>query len=106
MCCREALQALMPEGALDTLPFALVLAVNKMDALPRYVSHKRVEDWVRRRAKQGGLPRPDAVHLVSSVRNMGIQKLSRELAELVRGHHPGILLICCMTDQPGCVLKH
>lgn len=38
-----------------------------------------LQQWVRLRAKQGGFPRLSAVHLVSSVKGTGVQKLLQDL---------------------------
>lgn len=34
-------------GSKDRLPFDLVLVVNKLDSLPKSVSHGYLESWVR-----------------------------------------------------------
>lgn len=85
--CRGALLSLLPstweQGSRDRLPFDIVLAVNKLDALPRTVSHGYVENFVRRRMRDAGLPSPTQVHLVSCKRNLGVSKLLRSLADLV-----------------------
>lgn len=88
LLCRQALFSLLPatweQGSRDRLPFDVVLAVNKLDVLPRTVSHGYVENFARRRFKEAGLPSPSQVHLVSCKRNLGVQKLLRSLADLVR----------------------
>jgi hypothetical protein len=90
MCvrCRSALLSMLPRtwhpGSEDRLPFDVVLVVNKMDVLPRTVSHGQVEQWVRARCRDAGLPKPKQVHLVSSVKQIGMQRLLRSLIELVR----------------------
>lgn len=76
------------------LPFELLLAVNKMDTLPRVASHKRVEACVRKRYKQAGLPALAAVHLVSSTRRIGIPRLLNEVVERVRTAR------CCANATP------
>lgn len=62
---RLALRSLLPPGAGDALPdelgFKLMVAVNKFDTLPAQATAARVEQWVRIRLKQAGLPRPDKV---------------------------------------------
>ena len=35
--------------------------------------------WIRRRAKQGGMPRPEAVRLVSALRGTGVDELLIQL---------------------------
>ena len=87
-CCRAAVKALLPPtwepGTRDRLPFELILAVNKMDSLPRVAAYRRVEDALRRRMHQAGLPPPAQVHLVSCVRKIGVRRLLRDLVDLVR----------------------
>ena len=54
--------------------------------------------WIRRRAKQGGMPRPEAVRLVSALRGTGVDELLIQLHRevgtngdvwVVRCHAPG-----------------
>lgn len=42
--------------------------------------------WVRRRIAQAGLPRPAAVHVVSSVKGAGVQALLETLHDAVEPH--------------------
>ena len=44
------------------------------------------QQWCRQRARQGGLPRPSAVHTVSSLRGTGIPALLDDLRHLVGEH--------------------
>jgi hypothetical protein len=36
---------------------------------------RRVEQWVRLRLKQGGLPRPEAVFMVSAINGFGVKEM-------------------------------
>lgn len=84
---RESLLSLLPRtwvpGSLDQLPFDIVIVANKMDSLPKSVSHGYVENWVRARMKDAGLPKPAQVHLVSCVKEIGVKNLLQSLVELV-----------------------
>lgn len=91
---RQAMRSLLAAAAGDggaalapgQLPrdFRLVLAVNKSDLLPKQVTETRLEQWVRRRMAQGGLPRPSAVHVVSSTqRRRGVRELLADLQAAV-----------------------
>mmetsp|Transcript_1792 Transcript_1792/g.5215 ORF Transcript_1792/g.5215 Transcript_1792/m.5215 type:complete len:701 (+) Transcript_1792:224-2326(+) len=62
--------------------FRLVVVANKADLLPRQMSRPRIEQWVRKRCRQGGLPRLSAVHLVSSVRGTGVPELLVDLHKI------------------------
>lgn len=66
------------------MPFELVLAVNKMDTVPRSIGHGALESTVRRRMRQGGLPSPRQVHLVSCMRSIGVTRLLDSMIDLVR----------------------
>jgi len=44
------------------------------------------QQWCRQRARQGGLPRPSAVHTVSSLRGTGVPALLDDLRQLVGEH--------------------
>jgi ribosome biogenesis GTPase A len=59
--------------------FTFVIAANKCDLLPKQATKTRLEQWVRKRIAQGGLPRPAAVHIVSSHASTGIKTLLVDL---------------------------
>jgi GTP-binding protein EngB required for normal cell division len=84
------------------LPFELILAVNKMDTLPRVAGHKRIEACIRKRHKQAGMPALAAVHLVSSTRKIGIPRLLEDLVERVRPLHA--LLVPTLQQDWVCLL--
>jgi ribosome biogenesis GTPase A len=63
--------------------FRLIIAVNKSDLLPNQVTPKRLENWVRKRVAQGGLPRPSAVHIISSSQKWGVRELLSDLQRAV-----------------------
>lgn len=63
--------------------FRLIVAANKFDLLPKAATRNRLEVWVRRRMAQGGLPRPHAVHIVSSTDGFGIPSLLADLQSSV-----------------------
>lgn len=69
------------EGKSGNTP-RLLLVLNKIDLLPRQVSPKRLEQWVRRRARAGGAPRLTGVHLVSAFNGWGVEKLAEHVKEL------------------------
>ena len=56
-------------------PPALILAVNKADLLPKAATPGRLEQWVRRRVRDAGLPKPAAVALVSAHKGAGVRPL-------------------------------
>jgi len=66
----------------------IVLVVTKIDLLPSSLSPLGFEQWVRRRAREGGASVIKKVHLVSSVRNWGLKNLAEDVIELAgaRGH--------------------
>lgn len=88
MSCRAAIRALLPSGKWTTeeerLPFELHIAVNKIDVIPRTIRYQRVEAMIRQRVLQAGLPLPRGIHLVSSIKNIGVSELSNELVKRVR----------------------
>ncbi|KAF6251140.1 hypothetical protein COO60DRAFT_669368 [Scenedesmus sp. NREL 46B-D3] len=65
----------------DALPFQLAVAVNKFDLLPSQATPKRVEQWVRSRLRQAGLPRPSRVFMVSALNGLGVKELVRTLKD-------------------------
>lgn len=89
---RSALRSILPpdlrQGPIDVsrslpLGFRLIVAVNKADLLPKQVTAARLERWVRKRMAQGGLPRPSAVHIVSSTKNKGVRELLADVQAAV-----------------------
>ncbi|CAI5948479.1 unnamed protein product [Closterium sp. NIES-65] len=69
-----------PPGGSNT--FRLILAANKADLLPPQISPLRLEQWIRRRAKAGGLPRLTSLHLLSAKTGFGVAYLASQLATL------------------------
>ena len=65
--------------------FAFVVVANKADLLPRQATRLRLEQWVRRRISQGGLPKPQSVHIVSSHSGTGIKTLLVDLQKSLGG---------------------
>ena len=88
---RAAVRSLLPADARDAADvsqrvpsgFRLVIAANKADLLPTKATNLRLEAWVRRRMAQGGLPRPSAVHIVSSQKGAGVRALLADLQSAV-----------------------
>lgn len=87
---RQAVRSLLPPAmrssdVSDRYPsgFRLVVAANKSDLLPTKATRSRLESWVRQRMSQGGLPRPSAVHIVSSEKGTGIKPLLADLQAAV-----------------------
>ncbi|KAG7671412.1 hypothetical protein Ndes2526A_g02061 [Nannochloris sp. 'desiccata'] len=87
---RAAIKSLLPPGYRgadegNRLPstFRLVVAANKSDLLPSVATNLRIENWVRRRMAQGGLPRPSAIHIVSSQKGAGVKGLLADLQAAV-----------------------
>ena len=64
--------------------FSVVVAANKSDLLPKEATASRLEQWVRRRISQGGLPRPSSVHIVSSYTRFGVNELVIDLQKSLR----------------------
>ncbi len=65
--------------------FAFVVVANKADLLPKQATRIRLEQWVRRRIAQGGLPKPQSVHIVSSQSGAGIKTLLVDLQKSLGG---------------------
>lgn len=59
----------------------VILVANKMDILPKAINKKRVEIWLRQRAKDYGL-NPDKVVLISAAKNQGIDELLGTIEEI------------------------
>lgn len=82
------------------LGFRLLVAVNKADLLPRQVTPARLERWVRKRMAQGGLPRPSAVHIVSSTKQRGVRELLADLQAAV-GVRGDVWVVGAQVRLPG-----
>ncbi len=64
--------------------YSIVVAANKSDLLPKEATASRLEQWVRRRISQGGLPRPSSVHIVSSHSKFGVNELVVDLQKSLK----------------------
>lgn len=62
----------------------VLLAVNKIDLLPKVSNWNRVLNWVQKRAKESGLKVADIV-LCSAKKNMGFDRLTRSVSALRGG---------------------
>lgn len=60
----------------------VVLVVTKIDLLPPSLSPTGLEQWVRQRAREGGVNKITSVHLVSSMRDWGLKNLYDEIVDL------------------------
>lgn len=82
---RSAIKSLLPPGAgegnLDELElkFKFMVAVNKFDLLPSEATTTRVQQWVRMRMRQAGLPSPDKVFMVSAVKGLGVKDMVQDI---------------------------
>ncbi|KAL2613716.1 hypothetical protein R1flu_025408 [Riccia fluitans] len=69
------------EGKSGNVP-RLVICLNKVDLLPGQISPVRLEQWVRRRSRAGGVSQISGVHVVSAYKGWGVDKLAKQLAEM------------------------
>ncbi|PKA48968.1 NO-associated protein 1, chloroplastic/mitochondrial [Apostasia shenzhenica] len=83
----KALEASQNSLKITKLP-RLVLVATKVDLLPQQISPARLDQWVRRRAKQAGAPKLNAVYLVSARKDLGVRNLLSFIKDLAgpRGH--------------------
>ncbi|KAI8473852.1 MAG: hypothetical protein J3K34DRAFT_383481 [Monoraphidium minutum] len=58
-----------------------MVAANKFDLLPTQATARRVEQWVRLRLRQAGLPRPDSVFMVSALSGFGVREMLGRLRD-------------------------
>ncbi|GFR47130.1 hypothetical protein Agub_g8817, partial [Astrephomene gubernaculifera] len=80
---RLAIKSLFPPSPPDQPPlepkFRLMVAVNKFDLLPSQATPTRVQNWVRTRLVQAGLPPPDKVFMVSATRGLGVKDMVQDI---------------------------
>lgn len=62
----------------------IVLVGNKIDLLPKSTNHRKVEQWLRKMAKDAGIRVIDA-HLVSSKKGTGLKELTHALESHRKG---------------------
>ncbi|KAG0565571.1 hypothetical protein KC19_8G200700 [Ceratodon purpureus] len=77
----EELGSAWQEGKAGNTPRLLVV-MNKIDLLPKQISANRLEQWVRRRSKSGGVTRVAGVHLVSAFKGWGVEQLAEHIKQL------------------------
>lgn len=58
------------------------------------------QQWVRKRCRQGGLPRLSAVHLVSSVRGTGVPELLVDLHKIA-GQRGDVWVVGAQVSHSG-----
>ncbi|GLI65589.1 hypothetical protein VaNZ11_009163 [Volvox africanus] len=82
---RLAIRALMPPGTGDAAPedlkFKLMVAANKFDLLPSAATVPRVQQWVRTRLKQAGLPHAEKVFMVSAAKGLGVKDMLQDIRQ-------------------------
>ncbi|KAL3679163.1 hypothetical protein R1sor_022119 [Riccia sorocarpa] len=69
------------EGKPGNVP-RLVICLNKVDLLPGQISPVRLEQWVRRRSRAGGVSQISGVHVVSAYKGWGVDKLAKQLTDM------------------------
>ncbi|KAG2330313.1 hypothetical protein Bca4012_020083 [Brassica carinata] len=69
------------EGRSGNVP-RVVVVVTKIDLLPSSLSPTRFEQWVRQRAREGGLSKITKLHFVSPVKNWGIKDMVEDVAAM------------------------
>ena len=79
---RKAIMSLLPTAEARNKPaktldgsFRFIIVANKADLLPKQATKARLEQWVRKRVEEGGLPRPSSVYIVSSHTQNGVRSL-------------------------------
>ncbi|GIL44395.1 hypothetical protein Vafri_1873 [Volvox africanus] len=75
----------MPPGTGDAAPedlkFKLMVAANKFDLLPSAATVPRVQQWVRTRLKQAGLPHAEKVFMVSAAKGLGVKDMLQDIRQ-------------------------
>ncbi|GLC33305.1 hypothetical protein PLESTB_000348100 [Pleodorina starrii] len=82
---RQAIRALLPPGTGDEAPeelkWKLMVAANKFDLLPSAATVPRVQQWVRTRLKQAGLPHAEKVFMVSAAKGLGVKDMVQDIRQ-------------------------
>lgn len=60
----------------------VILVVTKIDLLPSSLSPTRLEHWIRQRAREGGIIKITSLHMVSALRDWGLQNLVDDIVGL------------------------
>lgn len=77
----EELGTAWQEGKSGNTPRLLVV-MNKIDLLPKQISPNRLDQWIRRRSKAGGVNRIAGVHTVSAFKGWGVEQLAEHIKQL------------------------
>ena len=87
---RKAIMSLLPPDAARKQPgkmmvenFRFIVVANKADLLPKHATKARLEQWVRKRVEEGGLPKPSSVYIVSSHTQNGVRSLLVDIQKSV-----------------------
>lgn len=84
----------------------VILAVNKIDLLPKDYKPERVERWVRHEAAALGLGQVQAVHLVSSTRGTGVKALLADSLNLARKRRSDIYVVGAANVGKSSFINH
>lgn len=71
----------------------LLLAVNKIDLLPKDYKVSRVEKWVLQECRSAGMREVDSVHFISSYRNTGVSALLADAVQIARRRRADIYVV-------------
>lgn len=71
----------------------LLLAVNKIDLLPKDHNVSRLEKWILHECRTFGVHDIDAVHFISSSRGTGVSALLADAIQLARRRHADVYVV-------------
>lgn len=71
----------------------LILAVNKIDLLPKDFKVSRIEKWVLHECRSVGMRDVNSVHFISSYRNTGVSSLLADAVQLARRRRADIYVV-------------
>lgn len=71
----------------------IVLAVNKVDLLPKNFKESRVQAWIRHECSVMGLHNPAGIHLVSSTKGTGVAELVAGAVRLAKLRRSDVYVI-------------
>jgi 30S ribosome assembly GTPase len=84
----------------------VILAVNKVDLLPKDYKPERVERWVRHESAAFGLDELQSVHLVSSTRGTGVKVLLADALSLARKRRCDIYVVGAANVGKSSFINH
>lgn len=84
----------------------ILLAVNKVDLLPKDFKASRVENWINQECTAFGLRGVDGIHLISSTKGTNVKGLMADALSIAKKRHADIYVIGAANVGKSSFINH